>query len=126
MNTASAYADGVGPAAWFHGVYGIAFDGTSVWIADRNNHRIRRVSQGPGPLPPGSPFANTSLALQSSLVTTFAGSGDVERVDGIGEDASFATGRPFAQVRELYVSPELMPLFSGDVLISSALLRQNR
>jgi AsmA protein len=42
----------------------------------------------------------------------------------IGEDPSFATGRPFAQVRELYVSPELVPLFSGDVRISSALLRQ--
>ena len=37
----------------------------------------------------------------------------------IGEDPVFNTGRPFAQVQTLFVSPELLPLLHRDVQIKS-------
>ena len=40
----------------------------------------------------------------------------------IGEDPAFDTGRPFAQVGTLFVSPELLPLLHHEVQISSVQL----
>jgi RHS repeat-associated protein len=45
--SASAFQDAVGPVARFGAITGIATDGTSLWIADSGNHRLRRVIQGP-------------------------------------------------------------------------------
>ena len=42
----------------------------------------------------------------------------------IGEDKTFATGRPFAQAQELKVRVELMPLLRGNVVIDSLQLKQ--
>jgi RHS repeat-associated protein len=45
--------DGLGTAARFHGITGIGFDGTSLWVADSGNAQLRRVSaatsSGPAP-----------------------------------------------------------------------------
>src|SRR5262245_53572102 len=40
----------------------------------------------------------------------------------IGEDPAFKTGRPFAQVQTLYLSPELLPLLHHEVQIRSVQL----
>ena len=42
----------------------------------------------------------------------------------IGEARAFQTGRPFARVRELYVSPSLMPLLRGSFELRAVELRQ--
>jgi AsmA protein len=42
----------------------------------------------------------------------------------IGEARAFQTGRPFARMRDLYVSPSLMPLLRGTFELRSVELRQ--
>ena len=73
---ATAYADGTGAAASFGAPYGVAADATgSVYVADYLNRRIRKVTS-------------------SGVVTTVAGSGTQDVVDGTGAAASFYL--PFA------------------------------
>jgi RHS repeat-associated protein len=45
------YGDGVGAAAGFANITGAVSDGRSVWVADADNHRLRRVIQGPVGVP---------------------------------------------------------------------------
>ncbi|MEI6567677.1 MAG: cadherin-like beta sandwich domain-containing protein [Verrucomicrobiota bacterium] len=65
------YAEGVGILARFYGPAGVAVDGPgNVYVADRFNYRIRKVSPG-------------------GLVTTLAGKGTEGFADGAGADAMF-------------------------------------
>ena len=66
-------ADGVGDAAQFCGPAGIALssDGSALFVADYENHMIRRVEVATG------------------AVTTLAGGGDEDNADGVDEAAEF-------------------------------------
>ncbi|EOD28686.1 hypothetical protein EMIHUDRAFT_49339, partial [Emiliania huxleyi CCMP1516] len=66
-------ADGVGDAAEFDSPYGVAIspDGGAVFVADHDNHKIRRVEVATGE------------------VTTIAGSGTEGSADGVGDAAEF-------------------------------------
>jgi len=66
-------ADGTGAAARFNQPYGIAIGGGALWITDRGNHTIRR------------------LTLASGAVTTVAGTaGSPGTADGTGAAARFS------------------------------------
>ena len=69
--SAFGFADGTGADALFAGPLGVAVDSTGVIVADRGNHRIRKVTN------PGG------------AVTTLAGSGAAGFADGTGAGASF-------------------------------------
>ncbi|EOD38772.1 hypothetical protein EMIHUDRAFT_224182 [Emiliania huxleyi CCMP1516] len=66
-------ADGVGDAAHFCNPIGIAIslDGSALFVADNENHKIRRVEVATG------------------AVTTLAGSGEGGNADGVGDAATF-------------------------------------
>jgi NHL repeat len=67
----SGSADGIGPAASFYGPSSVAVTSTGdVFVADRMNHLIRKVTP-------------------SGVVTTFAGTGLPGSADGLGSVASF-------------------------------------
>src|SRR5512143_3454369 len=64
--------DGTGTAATFHTPYGIATDGTSLFVADTGNNTIRKID------------------IASGVVTTLAGSAGVTgSTNGTGAGASF-------------------------------------
>jgi len=64
-------ADGTGTAASFYNPSGVAVDGSgNVYVADRNNHKIRKITS-------------------AGVVTTFAGSGSQGSANGTGTAASF-------------------------------------
>ena len=71
-NTPGYLDDPVGLNARFMGPSAITSDGTTVWIADEGNRRIRAMS-----------------ATAPHAVTTVAGSGTQAHVDGTGTGASF-------------------------------------
>ena len=62
--------DGTGTSARFYYPTGITTDGTNLYVADRNNHRIRKI------------------VISSGAVTTFAGS-SAGTGDGTGTSAQF-------------------------------------
>jgi serine/threonine protein kinase, bacterial len=67
----AAFTDGAGATANFNSPYGVAVDAVgNVYVADQNNHRIRRVTA-------------------AGVVTTLAGSGTATFADGVGAAASF-------------------------------------
>ncbi|MBI3956488.1 MAG: VCBS repeat-containing protein [Candidatus Kerfeldbacteria bacterium] len=71
---AAGFADGTGSAAQFRAPWGIALsdDGTKLYVADRDNHRIRVID------------------LSTSAVTTLAGAGSSGYREGIGSAAYFS------------------------------------
>lgn len=64
-------ADGTGAAASFNAPMGITTDGTHLYVADINNHKIRKI------------------VIANGVVTTLAGSGSRGSTNGIGAVASF-------------------------------------
>ena len=86
-----------GNMALFHGIEAIATDGTTLWVADGANHRIRSVDLTP-------PFS----------VTTLAGSGNAAYTDGVG------TAAEFEDIRGLTFYSGLIYLLDG----TAATLRQ--
>jgi len=64
-------ADGTGAAASFNAPTGVAVDSSgNVYVADSENHTIRKITA-------------------AGVVSTFAGTGSVGRLDGTGSAASF-------------------------------------
>ncbi|HWK06763.1 MAG TPA: hypothetical protein VNS58_24175 [Puia sp.] len=64
-------ADGIGTAASFYHPSGVATDASgNVYVADQSNHKIRKITP-------------------AALVTTFAGSGAADAIDGTGPASSF-------------------------------------
>lgn len=68
----TGHADGIGTAASFYHPYGIATDGTNLYVADSGNHTIRKI------------------VIASGAVTTLAGQATVSgSMDGSGTAATF-------------------------------------
>lgn len=63
--------DGTGTLARFNYPTSITTDGTNLYIADRGNHKIRK------------------LVIETGVVTTLAGSGSIGSLDGTGASATF-------------------------------------
>jgi hypothetical protein len=84
LGSTAGNADGIGAAARFDGPYQITNDGTNLYVADMNNHLIRKINPttaevttvvgNPGGLgyyaDRDSDFANATLDLPSALVWT--------------------------------------------------------
>ncbi|MES2607667.1 MAG: hypothetical protein V4544_02915 [Pseudomonadota bacterium] len=69
--SSAGFADGVGAAAKFNGLYNIAIDSSdNLYITDTNNNRIRKITS-------------------AGVVTTIAGSGVAGTANGIGAAAQF-------------------------------------
>ena len=68
---AAGSADGTGTAASFNLPRGITTDGTNLFVADYNTHKIRKI------------------VISTGVVTTLAGSGAGGSTDGTGTGASF-------------------------------------
>jgi hypothetical protein len=82
------FADGTGTAAQFARPYGIVADAAgNLFVADSENHRIRKVTQG-------------------GVVTTFAGTGTPGSLDGAKDIATFQRpgGLAFDALGNLYVA----------------------
>ena len=67
------HADGAGAAAQFLQPAGLAVSGTTLYVADYNNHRIRAID----------------LASPNKTVSTIAGSGSKGHANGVGTAAQF-------------------------------------
>ncbi len=65
------FADGTGAAARFNGAHGLTTDGTTLWVADRNNHAVR------------------SIVLATGVVNTLVG----DPTAGLERDGPFASAR---------------------------------
>lgn len=63
--------DGTGTTASFRGLRGITTDGIHLYVADKDNYKVRKIE------------------LMTGVVTTLAGSGSSGTADGIGASASF-------------------------------------
>ncbi len=70
-NGVGGFADGAGAVAQFDGPVGVTTDGTSLFVADRDNSRIRRID------------------IATAVVTTLAGSGVAAFANGTGAAAQF-------------------------------------
>ena len=72
-NGTPGHADGAGAAAQFLQPAGLAVSGTTLYVADYNNHRIRAID----------------LASPNKTVSTIAGSGSKGHANGVGTAAQF-------------------------------------
>ncbi len=85
-------ADGTGTEAWFNHIAGLASDGTSLWIGDATNNRLRKAVPG---IPLGSAIPEgltVTSAIGTAEVGTVAGSGTHVSSNGLGELAGLAGG----------------------------------
>ena len=73
-------ADGAGTTARFNGPRDAALSGTTLYVADQNNHSIRALD----------------LASPNKIVSTLAGSGSPGPADGVGTAAQFNNPRGIA------------------------------
>ncbi len=111
--TVASFSDGTGSQAGFNQPYGVTVDASgNTYVADRFNHRVRKVSPGGG----AAMFSSSRTGQYSSrvwlndlrrvlrlsqlpralytcsacaVVTTFAGSGNATFGDGAGSQAGF-------------------------------------
>jgi hypothetical protein len=102
--------DGTGTSALFNYPYGIANDGTNLYVTDCENHTIRKI------------------VISSGAVTTIAGTvGTSGKTDGIGTAASFTYPRGLARdgddlyvadtnnhsIRKIVISTGVVTTFAG-------------
>ena len=71
--SSSGFAEGTGTSAKFQNPLGVISDGTNLYVADRHNHRIRKI------------------VISTGAVTTIAGSGSAGFADGTGTSAKFSS-----------------------------------
>ena len=106
----AGFADGTGTAAKFTSPYGVAVQGDSLFVADRANNRIRKV------------------ILSTQVVTTVAGDGTRDFLDGTGTAAKF--DRPYGvavqgdvlfvadsdnnRIRKIILSTQVVTTVAGD------------
>jgi len=82
-------ADGIGTDAWFSNIKGIASDGTNLWISDSGSNLRLRKAVAASALPASQTSANTTLSINPAAVTTFAGNGQNQTLDGNSTAAAF-------------------------------------
>ncbi len=89
---AAGYADGTSSDAWFSSqISGIGSDGSSLYVADLGNYRLRKAVPGTA-LPAGlQSYASTRVSMSLAQVSTFAGNGTNQNIDGTGTSASFGS-----------------------------------
>ena len=90
----AGYKDGTGAAAQFNKPDGIAVSGTTLYVADSDNRRIRAID----------------LTSPEKIVSTIAGDGTAGNTDGIGSAAKI--GFPFGIV----VSGDTLYVTSGKLI----------
>jgi sugar lactone lactonase YvrE len=83
---ATGATDGTGTAARFYYPVGITTDGSSLYVADQNNHKIRMITPSSGTL---STMTNTT-AVVSSITGTAGTAMSAGVVDGAGTAARFS------------------------------------
>ncbi len=66
------YQDGTSTDAWFDSIFGMASDGTTLWVADYGNFRLRQVSPGTSLPAAQQPSAKKTINLESAAVSTLA------------------------------------------------------
>jgi hypothetical protein len=72
---ASGFVNGVGSQAWFKEPAGVDADGSTLWVADRSDHRIRKIVPA-NPLTREQPVQlTTTVEMDAAEVSTAAGSG---------------------------------------------------
>ncbi|HEU0131869.1 MAG TPA: DUF6531 domain-containing protein [Mycobacteriales bacterium] len=101
----AGYVDAVGTDAWFGDVADVTSDGTSLYVADRSNNRLRRVN-GTSALPAAQPSTvDNAAGVDKGAVTTIAGNDSGVTTAGVGTAAGFANGAGLAiDGRLAYVS----------------------
>jgi RHS repeat-associated protein len=85
------YQDGTSTDAWFNTISGLATDGTTLWVGDVFNHRIRAIVDG-SPLPHAqSPTANQTIKYDWSQRSTLIGNRDTSgsSIDGSATTSAF-------------------------------------
>jgi hypothetical protein len=73
--TTSGATNGTGVSARFNQPYGMWGNGTYLYLAEQNNHLIRKIE------------------IETGVVTTLAGDGTAATVDGVGTGVSFLIPR---------------------------------
>jgi len=78
-------ADGTGTSASFYRPTGITTDGTNLYVADYDNHLIRKI------------------VISTGAVTTLAGTGSSGSANGTGTSASFNYHKRLLQMEQTYM-----------------------
>ena len=87
---ANGFQDGTGTDAWFSSVSGVASDGTSLYVADSSNSRVRTVHET-APLPAAQPSpVNSARPVLYGQVSTLSGSGSASSSPGSASTAGYS------------------------------------
>jgi RHS repeat-associated protein len=111
-NLDSGFSNGTGADAWFTYISGLSSDGSSLYVSDADNYRIRQIEPGTSQGIGNQVGVTGSLHISHAEVQVFAGSGRNATTDGTGLGASFE-------------SPAAVTAANGEVFsIDSDILRE--